>query len=205
MIQLLLDELNHLVRSRVVVARPEARGKAVRVARFLQKFTCLFGVVGRNAEARRTGNLGRNDAGRRLRKAVVGHLAERLAIDRIAHRLTHAHVVERLLHAVDREIAHHDRGHDVDVEIGIFLQFLHLLDRHRMNKVRLARAQHRRARRIFHYRHPGDGIELREPRHAVVGVLHHNEPFARVVVLQRIGTGAAGIKGNAAAVVLLER
>ena len=74
-----------------------------------------------------------------------------------------------------------------------------------MNEVRLARAQHRRARRIFHYRHPGDGIKLREPRHAVVGVLHHDEPFARVVVLQRIGAGAAGIEGNAAAVVLLER
>ena len=194
--ELLLDELHRLHGRRVVIGRPERRLKTVRIACFFQELTGFLRIIGPGTKLNGIGNLLGNHAVSRTSIAAVCHFAERLLIDGIVDSLPHLGVVKRLLVHIHGHIAHDNRRHHVDHQIGIGLQNRNLLHRRHLYELCLARLQHRRSGAVFHHRHPAQRLKFGQSRHAVVRVAFNQKLLGGIEADQLIGPRAAGFKSE---------
>ena len=194
--ELLLQELNNLLGGRVVVARPEIDREAAAVAGFLQKFAGLLRIIGPGAEFLGEIDGGRSVARGRISVARKSDFAERFLINGIVEGFADALVLEGLLRHVHFNIAKNDGGGNVEANLILPLNLLDLFGGQRESKLCFAREKHRNASAVLNDRLPVNGIEFREPCLPVARVLHDAHAFARIVFVERVGTGAAGFESD---------
>ena len=194
--ELLLQELQRFERLAVVVGRPERRMKALREARFLQKFASSLGVIREGAIVDGALNLRGQIAGGGHRQPVIGHLDECIAVDGKTDGLAYAHVVKGLLRLVHGDVAGHYRRRLLNGELAVGFECLHLFGRHGPDELRFTGAKHHGAGGVFSNRNPAKTVEFRQSRDAVVGVLYHFEHFGGFKVLEHIRASAAGFIGR---------
>ncbi len=196
LLQLLLQELDHLLAGGVVVVAPQRRFEAVGVAGFLQQFPGLGHVVGNRLHLHGVFHALGHEALGREGVAVECHLGQRVLVDGVADGLAHLDIVEGLLQVVQHQEALDDGRAGHHLHLVALLQRGDLLVRQREGEVGLARLQHGGAGVVLGDGLPGDLVDLGIALLPVVRELLAHDGFGLLPLHELERAGTHGMEGD---------